>query len=75
MIGPDTVRGAKRIGAVVAAVSVLGSLSYAAASAVAKSAEVERRVIVLELRAHDLTRLEGKVDALLTFFRVPQKEP
>lgn len=75
MIQREHVRVAKRIVAVVGAVSAIGGVTYAAASAVAKSDDTQRRLVTVEDTerelAEGLARLEGKVDALLLYFRVP----
>ena len=74
MIKPETVKNAKRIGAVASVVVVLGGAAAGAIRASVKADELERRVLQLETLPAVVARIEGKLDALLTFFRVP-KEP
>lgn len=75
MIKPEHVRAAKRITVIVAAVSAMGGVAYAAASAVERSDDAQRRLLSVEAHERrleqDFARLEGKVDALLFYFRVP----
>jgi len=53
-------------------------VSYAAAAAVANSDEAARRLAVVELAKErltsDVSRIEGKLDAVITFFRIPYQE-
>lgn len=78
MMSPEVVRQAKRWGVVLGAVTALGGVTYAAASAVAKSDEAARRLAVVETAKErlrdDVSRIEGKLDAVLTFFRIPYQE-
>lgn len=75
MIKPEAIRLAKRVSAIVAAVVAVGGLSVAAASAVVRADDAHRRLLSVESSERrleqDLSRLEGKVDALLFYFRVP----
>lgn len=75
MIRPEHVRLAKRVAVVVGAIGTLGGVAYAAANAVAKAEDVERRVARIEHQISrlpaDVARLDGKLDALMSFFRVP----
>lgn len=73
---PEWVRAAKRLAVVAGAVGAVGGLAYGAASAVSKSEDAQRRLVTVESAERklegDLSRLEGKMDALLLYFRIPQ---
>lgn len=81
----SVVRWARRVGVVSAAVAGVGGLGYAGIVAVSNTEDAERRIDGLEARegqrvdrdeetSRDLRRLEGKVDALMRFLRVPPPE-
>lgn len=74
MLKPEHIRFARRAAVVAGAVATIGGLAYAGASAVSKSEDVARRLTIVEAKLGDLARLEGKVDALLDFFRIRPKE-
>lgn len=75
MLKPEFVRVAKRWGVVLGTVTAAGGVAYAAASAVTKSESVERRVNLLEQKVTQIessgARIEGKLDALMEFLKVP----